>query len=1465
MVKNINTYLVFSLLFLLHWHSVTAQDCNVLAPGSEAGFDQIGFCAPVTGRVKYFTFYTLQEVATDKLEVEINWGESKKRYKGVEAVGYNATLKAWEYRLPETTYVYEADRKNPKCSYPVTIKAVIDKKVCNSPMQTSTVIVWDKDNANGGSLVINPKEYFACPGSEILVEFEDKSTWNCVPNQEKIHMNWPSRSTQFVYGTTNTITGAVKVNEELIAAWPLEGPVNEHEEKAQKPSLPFSKSARITIPATAQVGEKFEITLNNWNYCNQRPDDPIQQKAVIEIVAQPVGEITIQNKPGNNATAFCPNEEIILTGSYRVDAGEVDAGDVRYDWEITDLRTQTVQTFDDTRTVNLANGFPKPGFQKVILKVSNRKANTGPCLSTTEETIELIDAPAVVSEINGQEVNELSFCAGSDGNIEYPVTFKHRISSSEDFTYSYQLYKRNSTANSPDSALNIPEESGVNGIEREDSVSFIFTQAGLYRLRVVAKNNSTGCSSVEESRVAVYEDPVPDFTIKGFCAGLPVSFTDASFASPVPGDEIVSWEWDMDYTAENREQNSFNTDKSGKETFSWIYNEAGTYTIALKITNGTGCSSVRIKSFEVKASPVALLSSNYSGHLICPLDTIRFTNESFLSNSAALFPEGVSYTLMVSDGVATKEVLFKEGQEYIDYPHFYNPDNDVLTYSVWLRAKGIGENTCALDSEPVKVKVRHGAAAGYTTTPFYSPFGPNCSPKVFYFETTKATRELQAESYRWTILLKGEIVDEIRKERSGDPSFETLEYSFVNTGIKYLDYEVILSPEKEGVCINPAVNTYRVYPNPVAKFTATPALYACDSVVYELKVNFPPGISDYQWEFSEQPANDAATGLKDDHFFVSWNRNAFGEEPKEYTITLRATNFYGCSGEWTEKVTVNPVVVHKPLLELKEISGSGCRPVRATFLNKTIGDNAKAKYEFYIENTATSAMVKIDDNDIEGEVKGEFSYTFREAGNFKAWLKVSAGVEEGECQRSFSAGIPVTVAPDPLVKISAYPAEGCGAFTATISKSIQNSIANTWTVTDVKNGGIIYGPETEAGNSGGVRQYKFENTSGWVKRYRVKVMGQSAAGCSAGDSVEVVVYPALQPSFTLDSREKDLSDALFQITNTTPFADNWSTSWSFGNGDTSSAIQPGNYQYTNFGKFMITLTVSNGFCSESFAMEVNVEDAIPDVSFAIGKTEGCWPVTVNFTNTSRFANESGYFWDFGDGIGTSTANHPVYIYTKPGNYKVTLSAVNASGTKIANAMAEEVVRVFSMPRPDFEIRKEVIYAPEEPVVVANYSERAVWYRWDFGDGTIYEGSEHFEPIHYYKNPGVYDIKLVVQTEKGCMDSVTVHRAITAKGGGTVTLPNAFTPGKSGSNGGLIEGAGQNDVFYPVLRGGVQKYKMQVFNRWGELVYETQDVNKGWDGYYKGRLCVAGIYIYKIHAELNDGKTINKTGDLMLIQ
>ena len=74
----------------------------------------------------------------------------------------------------------------------------------------------------------------------------------------------------------------------------------------------------------------------------------------------------------------------------------------------------------------------------------------------------------------------------------------------------------------------------------------------------------------------------------------------------------------------------------------------------------------------------------------------------------------------------------------------------------------------------------------------------------------------------------------------------------------------------------------------------------------------------------------------------------------------------------------------------------------------------------------------------------------------------------------------------------------------------------------------------------------------------------------------------------------------------------------------------------------------------------------------------------------------------------------------------------------------------------------------------------------------------------------------------------------------------------------------NDIFFPYTA-GVTDFQFAIFDRWGEQVFESLDVKKGWDGYYKGKLCEQGVYVWKAYIKMNNGKEFNKTGDVTLLR
>jgi gliding motility-associated-like protein len=252
--------------------------------------------------------------------------------------------------------------------------------------------------------------------------------------------------------------------------------------------------------------------------------------------------------------------------------------------------------------------------------------------------------------------------------------------------------------------------------------------------------------------------------------------------------------------------------------------------------------------------------------------------------------------------------------------------------------------------------------------------------------------------------------------------------------------------------------------------------------------------------------------------------------------------------------------------------------------------------------------------------------------------------------------------------------------------------------------------------------------------------------------------------------------------------------------------------------------------------------------------EGCVPLRISFESNSPGANR--FEWSFGDG-GTSDVEDPVYIFDEPGDYFVSLTVTNDQNQV---STYSEIITAF--PRPDaiFEMEVEEIQGAGRTVYFYNYSRGAESYEWDFDDGT-FSGLE--EPTRIFEEGIDRNIKLVAISPEGCKDSMTLENAFTVDEPELI-FPNAFTPNPDGPTGGYYSnGVGNNDVFHPYMPEKPVQYTLRIFNKTGNLIFESKDPDIGWDGYYQQELQPQGVYIYKVKARFRDGQQLVKMGDVTL--
>jgi gliding motility-associated-like protein len=308
---------------------------------------------------------------------------------------------------------------------------------------------------------------------------------------------------------------------------------------------------------------------------------------------------------------------------------------------------------------------------------------------------------------------------------------------------------------------------------------------------------------------------------------------------------------------------------------------------------------------------------------------------------------------------------------------------------------------------------------------------------------------------------------------------------------------------------------------------------------------------------------------------------------------------------------------------------------------------------------------------------------------------------------------------------------------------------------------------------------------------------------------------------------------------------------------------------TGPGAFIVVPTVPTTYivtatnsCGSTISDSVQITFNPPPTLVLSSDTNGvCIPDVVQFNDYSITGNVvdpiTSWYWNFGDGT-FSTLQNPAHIYPSVGTFLVSLTVTTSAGCTNNNASAPMVINAYPYPIAAFTQNSTILDLPYDPLILTNQSVGATTYLWNFGDGG---SSTAMNPTYLYSSVGIYPIQLISTSTFGCSDTAYSEVTTTAD----VVFPNVFTPDPNGGSGGFYDITSlTNDVFFPYTS-GVTEFKLQIFNRWGELIFETFDIKQGWDGYYRGQMCQQDVYIWKASLKLNNGKTFNKTGDVTLLR
>lgn len=270
----------------------------------------------------------------------------------------------------------------------------------------------------------------------------------------------------------------------------------------------------------------------------------------------------------------------------------------------------------------------------------------------------------------------------------------------------------------------------------------------------------------------------------------------------------------------------------------------------------------------------------------------------------------------------------------------------------------------------------------------------------------------------------------------------------------------------------------------------------------------------------------------------------------------------------------------------------------------------------------------------------------------------------------------------------------------------------------------------------------------------------------------------------------------------------------------------------------------------------NVDVAIipsPMVNFTSDVTSGCAPLSITLTNLSGL-NSIDCQWVFSDGTILSGCNTISTVFENPDLYDVSLTVTSNTGCSSSITFTDYIL-VEENPIANFSFFPKNPTTDDDQIIFTDQSVGSTTFNWIFNN---IETSTVQNPIFNFIANGnsSYEICQYVSSDFGCVDSIC--QIIMIQEDIIFYVPNAFTP----------DGDAYNQMFKPVINSGIDPYDYHLilFNRWGEILFESYDFNYGWDGTYKGQLVPTGIYTWRIDfGDKNNDKRYNYNGHVNVLK
>ena len=983
----------------------------------------------------------------------------------------------------------------------------------------------------------------------------------------------------------------------------------------------------------------------------------------------------------------------------------------------------------------------------------------------------------------------------------------------------------------------IEDSTGANvtALPGADTAVYTFNQSGFYN--IVLNANCGGIINSDTLTIIVLPKPIPGFEFEDACVNeQPITVTDTSDLYP------IAWEWDFGDGA-----------TASGETFQHTYVDSGSYDIQLIVTNFFQCVDTLVQEIRIHDKP----SADFSFNDTCFGEQNNFTDLSIpndglitgynwnFGDTGTDVSQNPSHTYVIAGNYDVELIVTTDNGcsntkvqavnshvlPQADFALSVNCIEDALPLvdasidgdwpiNNW---SWLVDGSTALSGSSVNhlfatpgdfqvqllVEDQFGCldSVEQTVTVHVRPdidvsVSDDCEDELFPFTNNSSIAIGTIDSVHWTM---------------GDGT----NYNTTSPGHTYTTYDVydvILYLESDIGCSSDTTFQVEVFPNPTALVQWSNVCEGTSLPLTDLSTVPLPG----QLLLPDWDLGDGAVFL--DSAISGYDYANFGA----YDVQLSVETQHGCADLMLIPVFVHPV----PTSDFN--FSNICETDSVLYSDaSTIAQGNIDSWEWDFGNTQT----------FNGQNPSHQIYLADDF--YPVSLTVTS---DSGCVDILSDTIEVYPAP-----IAAFSFDSI-CFPLNISYTDLSSENGSYPLTD-------WAWEFSDGQVSSIQSPQINYVQ--FGAYGATLTITNLAGCKDEITLgDALVHPLPVADYTTNLGHCHQDSIIFNDLSALPVLSNDAiTEWVYSLDDGNLISSPnGDHIYAAPGFYNVGLTVTtNHGCEDNLIQTVEVYP-LPEVLFDAIPKEGCEPLYVQFLDQSSIPSPyvlSNWQWDLGDFTAYPQIPEPFYIYdphfTDPfevANYDISLTLTSTNGC-VSSASVNELISVHPVPEAFFSTDPEKLATMVNPLFEFTdlSSASVIDWDWEFGDGS---GSVIQHPEHTYADSGSFRVTLIVETEFGCADTLTY--TVIVEPLFTFYIPDAFTPNSDGTN----------DLFYGQGE-YLTSYNMQIFDRWGEMIFESNDSSLQWDGSYKASQVESGQYVYKFLIHDWQGHDHEYVGSVMLLR